>query len=303
MNLYELAQLTEEEARDYLEQIRWPDGPVCPHCGGTEKSYKLDGKSHREGLYKCASCRKPYTVTVGTVMHRSHISLKQWLLSFHLMCSSKKGVSALQLQRELGLVSYRSAWHLAHRIRAAMQEEPLLQKLRGTVEVDETYVGGKPRKGTGTHKRGRGTAKAPVVGLVEREGNVISKPVKSVDGKTLKGAVRDHVDGSSTLMTDEWPSYRGLDREYTAHQIIRHNEGQYSINGVNVNTIESFWALLKRGIHGIFHSVSKKHLSRYCAEFSFRWNTRRIDDGRRMDAVLRRTGNKRLMYRTLVHPS
>lgn len=143
MDLSTIGRLSEQEARAYLEAIRWPDGPVCPHCGSEGNSYDLDGEAHREGLYKCAGCRKQYTVTVKTVMHRSKLPLQKWLLALFLMCSSKKGVSALQLQRQLGLGSYKTAWHLAHRIRLAMREDPLASLLSGDVEADETYVGGK----------------------------------------------------------------------------------------------------------------------------------------------------------------
>lgn len=299
MTLLQAASMTEDEARTYLEEIRWPEGPICPHCNHN-KAYALKGKAHRKGLYKCAKCRKQFTVTVGTVLHRSHISLKQWVLTFHLLCSSKKGMSALQLQRELGLGSYEAAWFLAHRIREAMQEEPMRRLLQGVVEVDETYVGGKPRKHTGAHKRGRGTKKSPVLGMVERQGEVVSQPVERVDGKTLKGAIQRTVSEDSVIMTDEWPSYRGLNKTHQAHQVINHGQGEYSVNGVNVNTIESFWSLLKRGIYGIFHHVSKKHLSRYCAEFSFRWNTRRLDDALRRDYAMFSCGGKRLTYRALV---
>ena len=145
MNLNEASQLTEEQAREYIERILWPKGPVCPRCGN-EGGWKIEGVSVRAGLYKCKKCREPFTVTVGTVMESSHISIRQWVIAFHLMCSSKKGISALQLKRNLGLGSYQSAWHLAHRIRLSMKDDPVLRVFRGTVEVDETYVGGKPRK-------------------------------------------------------------------------------------------------------------------------------------------------------------
>ncbi len=170
MNLTELTEMNEEQARDFLEAVRWPNGPVCPHCGNT-KAYKIEGEKTPAGTYKCSACRKKFTVMVDTVMHRSHIPLRKWVMAFHLMSSSKKGISALQLQRLLGIGNYKNAWHLAHRIRAAMDEG--LFSLKGTVEVDETYVGGKPRKeNKGSepkkkHKRGRGTDKTPVMALVE----------------------------------------------------------------------------------------------------------------------------------------
>jgi transposase-like protein len=207
MNLNEVTQMTEEQARNYIEHILWPTGPVCPHCKN-EGAWKIEGESVRAGLYKCKSCRRPFTVTVGTVMESSHISIRQWVIAFHLVCSSKKGVSALQLKRNLGLGSYQSAWHLAHRIRLSMNDDPVLRVLKGTVEVDETYVGGKPRKeGSGEekskNKRGRGTKKTPVLALVERDGSVVSKPIKRIDAKTLKGAIKKICHKDSCIMTDE----------------------------------------------------------------------------------------------------
>lgn len=185
MAAIDVGRLTEDEARIILEDIRWPKGITCPHCGGTSIT-KIEAKSSkvRDGLIQCNKCRKQFTVTVGTVMHGSHITLRQWIQAFYSICSHKKGVSALQLQRNLGLHSYRSAWYLAHRIRAAMKVEPLAGALKGIIEVDETYIGGKPKKNEDS-KRGRGTKKTPVIALVEREGNVISQPVKKVNAKTV----------------------------------------------------------------------------------------------------------------------
>ena len=297
MTLIEVARMTENEARKYFEKIRWPEGPVCPHCGGMDKAYRIKGKSTRPGLYKCGHCRKPFTVTVGTVMQGSHISLKQWILAYHLMCSSKKGFSALQLQRNLDLKSYKSAWHLAHRIRLAMKEGYLKTPLKGTVEVDETYVGGKTREG----RRGRGSErKSIVMALVERDGKSVSKPVGRVDGDTLKGEIRNSVDRDARIMTDEWGAYRGIGDEFKGgHHVIKHSSGQYSVNGINTNTAESFFALLKRGVVGTFHHVSREHLSRYCDEFSFRWNHRKVDDGLRTALAIQGGDGKRLLYKSL----
>lgn len=307
MNLCEIGKLTEEEARKYIEKILWPDGPVCPHCGHLG-AWQISGESHRDGLYKCAACRKPFTVTVGTVMESSHITIRQWVIAFHLMCSSKKGISALQLKRELGLKSYQSAWHLAHRIRLAMTEDPMIKLLSGTIEVDETYVGGKPRKenkGESENpkpksKRGRGTSKTPVLALVERKGNAIARPIENVNAKTLKGAIREVCDKSSCIMTDEWRSYRGLRKDFAGgHKAVNHGIGEFVRGDASTNTVESYFALLKRGIHGAFHHVSKIHLHRYCDEFSFRWNHRKIDDGERTIAVIKGIDGKRLMYKII----
>ncbi|MEE9597879.1 MAG: IS1595 family transposase [Acidiferrobacterales bacterium] len=294
MNLAQLTALTEDQAREYLESIRWPGGAICPHCGG-DKTAKLQGKATRPGVYKCKNreCRKQFTITVGTIMERSHIKLRHWIIAFHLMCSSKKGVSAHQIHRELG-ITYKSAWFMCHRIRYAMTQEPLAGMLNGTVEVDETYVGGKSRRGI----PGRGSErKTPVVALVERDGSVRSKPVASVGATTLKKAIRDNVDRAATIMTDEWSGYKGLDREFAGHEVVKHSAGEYVRGNVYTNTAESYFALLKRGVHGIFHHVSETHLRRYCDEFSFRWCQRKVDDGSRTIAAIRGSGGKRLTYK------
>jgi transposase-like protein len=259
---------------------------------------RLQGKSTRLGTLKCRDCRKPFTVKVGTIMESSHLSYRQWAIAFHMICSSKKGYSAKQLQRNLKIKSYKPAWHMAHRIRHAMSTGPLAELLAGTVEVDETYVGGKPRRGDGKlHKRGRGTSKAPVVALVSRGGNVRTRVVTSVDAKTLKAAIRENVSPSAQIMTDELPAYNKAAKGFDGgHLTVNHGLGEYSRDGVNTNTAESFFALLKRGVYGTFHSVSKQHLHRYCDEFSFRWNQRDVTDGERTDAAIRGAEGKRLTY-------
>lgn len=301
MNLIEVGNLTEEQALTYLEKIRWPNGSTCPHCQSQDCT-RMEGKTVRSGLHQCnnAECREQFTFRIDTIFEDSHLSCKQWVLAFHLMCSSKKGVSAMQLSRELG-VSYKTAWHLAHRIRHAMTQEPLAGLLAGVVEVDETYVGGKPRKGTGTHKRGRGTAKAPVVVLVERGGRAKAKPLATVTGKNLKEAIRESVDTTATIMTDELPAYRGIGKEFEGgHKTVNHSRGEYARGDVSTNGAESFFALLKRGVNGVFHHVSKQHLHRYCEEFAFRWSERKSTDGQRTVAAIRGAKGKRLMYRAPV---
>jgi transposase-like protein len=294
LNLATLSQLfvNEDKARAFLEAKRWPHGPVCPFCQSTSV-YKLTPKAGstkpvRPGVYKCKACRKQFTVRIGTIFEDSHIPLSKWLMAIHLMTSSKKGVSSHQLARELG-ITLKSAWFLSHRVRGAMRESPMADLLRGTVEVDETYVGGNPRTRLGKQtKTGRGTDKQPVLVLVARNGHARSLPVPRVDGPTLKQAVRDHVHPSSTIMTDELRSYRGLNREFTGgHFTVTHNHGEFSrrVNDrtdfISTNLAESYFALLKRGHYGIFHHLSKKHLRRYCDEFSFRWNHRKVTDGER----------------------
>jgi transposase-like protein len=305
MTIIELARLSEDDARLYLERIVWPNGPTCPHCK-TQHVTRLQGESHRKGLFQCnnCGCRQQFTVTVGTVMERTRITLVNWIMAFHLLCSSKKGFSALQLQRELKLGSYKTAWFLMHRIRFAMEQGQMREPLSGTVEVDEAYIGGKPRPGTGIKsKRGRGTEKAPIVVLVERNGQARSKPVDRVDAATLKGEIRVAVHHSSTIMTDEWPSYRGIGKEFAGgHKEILHANKQYSYfdkaSGlhINTNTAESYFALVKRGHYGVYHSMSKQHLHRYCTEYEFRWNHRKVSDHARMDSAISGIGGKRLVY-------
>ncbi len=299
MAAIDVGRLTEDEARTILEGIRWPKGLICPHCDSSRVT-RINAKSDkiRDGVIQCNECRGQFTVTVGTVMHRSHITLRQWVQAFYSMCSHKKGVSALQLQRNLGLHTYKSAWHLAHRIRAAMKEGPLVRGLKGTVEVDETYIGGKPRSKKDKNKRGRGTKKTPVMVLVERGGKAFSKPIKKVDASTLKSSIREMVNQQATIMTDEWPSYWGIGLEFAGgHGVVNHRLGQY-VNGIiSTNTAESYFALLKRGIHGVFHHISKQHLARYCHEFSFRWNYRKVSDGERTEAAIKGAFGKRLTYR------
>lgn len=295
MTFSQASHLSEDEARTYLETLRWPHGPECPRCHTHERISKIQGKSARPGLYHCGACRRQFTVTVGTVMHRSHLTCRQWVMAFHLICASKKGISALQVQRMLGLSSYESAWFLCHRVRAAMEE---MRVLTGTVEVDETYVGG---KGHGALQRGRGTPKTPVLAMISRDGGTHTRIISRVDGKTLKGAIREVVLPDSRIMTDENYSYRGIGREFAGgHHTVVHSHKEYARGDVHVNNAESYFSLLKRGVHGTFHHVSKKHLGRYCHEFSFRWNRRKITDGQRCTSAISQSGGKRLTYAKLV---
>jgi transposase-like protein len=290
-----------------LEAMRWPNGPVCPHCGSRDvKSMK--GKAHRAGLYNCHDCREQFTATVGTVMESSHLPLHFWMYAIHAMSASKKGISALQLQRELSelydngkKVSYRTAWFLCHRIREAMRDESgLLGSGGGHVEVDETYVGGKPRKGGKkyTGGRGKGTPKTPVVALVERGGRAKARVIADVTAKTLNRYIRRDVCFSANLCTDEFTSYVRVGKEFASHLRVNHALGQYvGPDGGSTNTAESFFAILKRGVYGSFHNVSKKHLNRYLDEFCYRWNHRQTSDSDRALAVLTQVGGKRLTYK------
>ena len=292
----DVGRLTEDEARHILEGIRWPHGTGCAHCG-CKRVTRLETIDARDGIWQCSRCRQQFTVMVGTIMQGSHITLRQWVQAFYSMCSHKKGISALQLQRNLGLGSYRSAWYLAHRIRLAMKQDSIV--LRGTVEVDETYVGGKPRKLDGKkHKRGRGTSKTPVMVLVERNGKSVSKPMQRVNAKTLKDVITKSVHKKSTIMTDELGSYIGIGQHFEGgHKTVNHHQGVYADGATTTNTAESYFALLKRGVHGTFHHVSKKHLERYCDEFSFRWNHREVTDGERTVEAIKGILGKRLAYK------
>jgi len=296
INLHELASHfnNEDAARQLLEHLRWPSGPVCPHCGATDV-YRLEGKATstkpvRKGVLKCKACRKQFTVTVGTIFEDSHIPLHKWLLAIQLLCSSKKGMSAHQLHRILS-VTYKSAWFMAHRIRYAMSQPPLA-KLQGIIEADETYIGGKAHG-----KRGRGAEnKIPVFALVERNGDVRSFKTERVTAKNLKGIIREHVDKSATIMTDEFLAYKGLGREFN-HQTVNHGIGEY-VNGLaHTNTAEGYFSLIKRGIVGVYHHVSSKHLSLYLDEFNFRYNGRKLNDSSRTLSAIASTEGKRLMLR------
>lgn len=305
----------EDKAREFLEAKRWPDGVVCPQCGVIGESYRLqpteDGKTHvRKGVWKCGSCREQFSVTVGTVMEDSHIPLNNWLYAFHLLCASKKGMSAHQLHRMLG-VTYKSAWFMAHRIRHAMSQEPLSSKLSGTVEVDETYIGGKVRlgkqpwreDGTLNAKRPKGLLrdkKKPVVSVLQRGGRVQSIHVDRVTADNLKPIIREMVDESAHLMTDSGSCLRFASKEYK-HDQVDHHEGEYVRyeNGVciSTNSVEGYFANLKRGINGIYHQVGKRHLHRYLSEFDFRYNSREISDAERTRLAIKGADGKRLMYR------
>src|ERR1700730_680218 len=295
LTLAAVSALTEDQARETFERIRWPNGPVCPRCGSVENITKFrpvverpESAKHehaRPGVFKCNACGSQFTVTVNTVMESSHIPLRLWLMAFTIMTSAKKGISALQMQRQLGIGSYRTAWFLCHRIREAKKREPLASLLGGTVEVDETYVGGKARPQAGASKahakRGRGTKKTSVVALVERGGRVRARKIDRVDAATLKGAIRENVDRKAQIMTDEFRSYHGLNKEFAGHEVVRHSAGEYARGDAHTNTVESYFALLKRGVMGSFHHVSKQHLDRYCDEFSFRWDYRSVTDSQR----------------------
>lgn len=298
------ACMDELSAVEFMEQQRWGDSPCCAHCGSVNAYKMTDAKSGERSkryLWRCRDCGKQYTVRIGTVFEDSRIELRHWCYAFWRACTSKKGVSAMEIQRHCQ-ISYKSALFLMHRIRFAMAPDPTnAPKLSGTVECDETYVGGKPRKGTGPHKRGRGTKKTPVFCIVERGGNIRRKVVANVTAQTLKTAIREQADEAARIITDENNAYTGIGAEFAGgHDTVCHGAGEYARGDVNTNTAESSFALVKRGLMGIYHAVSKKHLPRYLAEYDFRWNTRKMNDGERTVAAIQGAEGKRLMYKSPV---
>lgn len=307
----------DEAARAHLEAIRWPEGPVCPHCGNTdgETIKRLAGKSHRPGLFQCNACREHFTVTVGSVMERSHIPLCKWVLAFHLMASSKKGISAHQLYRQLGFGSYRTAWFMAHRIREAMKLDTKAGPIGGegkTVEADETYYGrtstpriSKQREKSGTPyiKRKGPQSKNPVVALVERGGEVRMFHVENATKDEVREVLVRNVDRRSALHTDESRLYTETGKEFADHRTVRHSAGEYvryEADGVvHSNTVENVFSVFKRGMVGVYQHCGEAHLHRYLSEFEFRYNNRSklgVEDTERTGRAIKGAEGKRLMY-------
>lgn len=316
-NLSVLAKHFSDEgaARQLLETMRWPNGVVCPRCGGCDPyriKPKASGKNRvaRQGLFKCSQCKKQFSTTTGTIFESSHVPVSKWLLAIHLICASKKGLSAHQLHRMIG-VTYRAAWFMNHRLRHAMATgEGVFPKFAGVVEADETYIGGRRRVGATNREDkqklaiGRPGPKdkklTPVVALVERKGRVAIFPVERVTGRTLQDAIRRRVNLNAHMVTDELKAYNGLDMGFASHRTINHSKGKYVSGDIHTNTVEGVFSLLKRGIVGVFHHVSKGHLHRYCDEASFKYNTRTklgYSDSDRAMALVAATEGKRLTYR------
>jgi transposase-like protein len=285
-----------DKAREYLEALRWPNGPVCPHCGSIGGHYHLEGKATRPGVWKCKDCREQFTVTVGTVFERSKIKLNVWLQAVYWICTSKKGVSSHQLHRMLG-VTYKTAWFMSHRIREAMKDHGgLLGGGGNVVEADETYWGNNKKRGDS--KKGRGYAhKMKVFALVERDGKARGFQVPNVQAVTLKDILKKNVHQNTRLMTDEAFMYTKVGREFRSHGVVNHKSGEYSRGDAHTNTIEGYFSLLKRGLVGTFHHVGEQHLHRYVNEFDFRYNNRKVSDAERTVEALKQIGGKRLTYR------
>src|SRR6266704_3515696 len=310
LNLIKLAQeySDEDKARELLEALRWPNGVTCPHCRRAKTEckdvYRLAPKPTskspgRKGLFCCAACRKQFSVTVGTVFEGSHIPISKWLMAMFIVCSSKKSISALQLHRMLGM-TYKSAWFMAHRIRFAMTPNHWAEpKLSGTVEVDETFVGGKGDRKT------RYERQTPVVALIERDGKARVKVVASVTQKNLKACLNECVDKGATINSDTSGASHGTVKTYKAHHQVNHSAKEYVLKMpsgdlAHVNTCESFFSLLKRGVYGAWHHVSREHLPKYANEFAFRWNNRKVSDGERTVTAIKATEGKRLTYRQAI---
>ncbi len=299
----------EDKARELFESKRWPNGPVCPHCKATnvcKLTPKPGSKSPvRPGVYKCRDCRKQFTARVGTIFEDSKIPMHKWLMAIHLMSAAKNGISSHEMARLLD-VTQKSGWFICHRLRAAMAVKPQKSMLGGVVEVDETWVGArKPRHPAPDRSGPKNLNKYPVVALVERGGNAVAFPVHAVNSLTLKGAINTVVDKDSAIVTDEHRCYVGIGEYFDGgHHTVHHKAKEYvrcDDKGpifVSTNTVEGFFARLKRSFVGTHHKMSARHLHRYVAETMFRWNTRKNADGIRMVAIIRGAEGKRLMYET-----
>ncbi|MDE1883325.1 MAG: IS1595 family transposase [Rhodospirillales bacterium] len=292
----------EEAARKHFEAIRWPAGVVCPHCGVVGNSVEMQGKTTRAGLYKCRDCRKPFTATVGTVYERSKIPMHKWLLATHLICASKKGISAHQLFRMLGFGSYRTAWFMAHRIREAMADvaPAPVGGNGGGVEMDETYFGDKneitkrTKKGKASH-----SSKRSVVALVERKGKTRMFHVERADKETVLKIIRTHIEPKTKLYTDDSALYWDASQLVSGHSVVKHTAGEYVRGGAHTNSVEGLFGLFKRGMRGVYQHCGEQHLHRYLNEFEFRYNNREklgCDDLARTERLLKATEGKRLTY-------
>jgi transposase-like protein len=300
----------EEAAFAYVEAALWPEGPHCPHCGGVERISKMQGKSTRIGLYKCYQCRQPFTVRMGTIFKASHIPLHLWLQAIHLICSSKKGISANQIHRTLG-VTLKSAWFLMHRIREAMRTGDLspMGGSGGTVEIDETVIGrieGAPAPKN--IKGGRSGYRNVALTLVERGGSARSFHVTGTTIAELKPVIRTNVAREAAIMTDQAAWYPEIGAEFASHDTVNHAKDEYArYEGgklVSTNSVEGYYSIFKRGMKGVYQHCKEKHLHRYLAEFDFRFSNRAIrgvNDAARANRALLGVKGKRLTYQTTSH--
>jgi transposase-like protein len=308
---------TDEQCREYLENKRWPHGTHCPKCNANSPyilERKTETKNKVQKLYKCRKCGKQYTATIGTIFEDSHIPLNKWFAAIYLMCASKKGISAHQLHRTLD-ITYKSAWFMAHRVREAMRDKGVLEPFTGTVEADETYIGGRQRGHwtvreriqdeikMGLRKRGRHPRmnKAVVFGMIERNGKVRTITVPEVTAKTLGPVLRSNLDlDKARLITDGNKAYRHI-KHHVRHDIIDHEES-YVVGDVHIQGIENYWSLLKRGLYGVFHHVGANHLSQYLDEFQYRFNSRKVTDAERFASLVGQVQGRLLWHRQTSQP-
>ena len=295
-----LACSDELAAVEFLEGQRWGANPCCVHCGSMDVYKMTDAKSGERNsryLWRCRDCKQQYTVRIGTIYEESRIELRHWCYAFWRAATSKKGVAALEIKRHCQ-ISYKSALFLMTRIRFSMApENSTVPMLSGDVEVDETYVGGKPRY-KGQSKRGRGTDKTPVFVAVQRGGNIRRRVVADVTGRTLKTAIKQIVAPSARILSDEFAAYNGIGKDFEGgHEIVCHGTKEYVRGDIHTNTAESSHALLKRSIVGIYHNVSTEYLRRYLWQSDFMWNARKMNDGERTIAAIKASEGKRLMYK------
>ncbi len=305
---------SEAAAYAWVEERLWPNGPICPHCGGVDRISKMNGKSTRIGVHKCYQCRKQFTVKVGTVFEDSHVPMRIWLQAIYLLCSSKKGISSNQLARTLG-VTLKTAWFMSHRIREAMRVVGMTP-MGGdgeVVEADETFFGDMPeasrpqRKTTGrpfSANAGGPKHKRAIIALVERGGAARSFHVPNANMDEVVGIVRENIARESRLHTDESRLYSKVGREFAAHETVKHSDYEYVRGDVTTNTVEGYFSIFKRGMKGVYQHCSEKHLHRYLAEFDFRYSNRvrlGVDDVERTERALKGVVGRRLTYRTPHH--